>query len=85
MVSPETLVEKVARALAKTHGKNADWRRYEDEACVAIAAMRVPTQNMLEAAGDGMIDYSDINHDWSVMVEAALGQLGQSENRTPEN
>ena len=69
-----SLVERVARALVRTRGSSDDWREYCDEARAAIAAMRVPSQNMLEAAGEGLVDFSDINHDWRVMVDAALSE-----------
>lgn len=74
MADRETLVERVARALAGARGEPENWSRYRKEARAAIAAMRTPTQEMLEAAGEGLIDYSDINHDWRVMVDAALAE-----------
>ena len=74
MADKASLVERVARALAAARGKTDDWREFRDEARAAIAAMRVPSQRMLEAAGAGLVDYSDIRHDWRVMVDAALAE-----------
>jgi hypothetical protein len=82
MLSRGSLVEKVARALAETHGKSAVWHDFQGEACAAIAAMRVPSQAMLEAAGAGVIDYSHIDQEWQLMVDTALSE---NESRAPEN
>ncbi|MGI9484075.1 MAG: hypothetical protein ACR2OR_17130, partial [Hyphomicrobiales bacterium] len=61
--------------------KPDNWKRFRKEARAAIAAMRVPTQQMLEAAGEGLVDLSDINRDWRVMVDAALAERENGSRR----
>jgi hypothetical protein len=76
------MVERVARAIC---AKNAtlDWREYRDEAKRAIAAMREPTNAMIEAGVEilepsehavyGSDCYGSEAHGvWRAMIDAAL-------------
>jgi hypothetical protein len=68
-----SLVERVARALAAAAGDdpNRYWGEYQDDARAAIAAMREPTEamvNVLRNTEHGILD------DWHAMIDAALAE-----------
>lgn len=71
----ESMVERVARAICRAHGKwieDDSWRIYQDEARAAIEAMREPTDAMMRqmeiAGGAGMRGV------WWMGVDAALNE-----------
>jgi hypothetical protein len=75
------MIERVARALCLRRGKidgesdlgdyvERHWSCHTEEARDAIAAMREPTEAMVEAAGDAK--NSDWDEIWHPMIDAAL-------------
>jgi hypothetical protein len=78
------MVERVARALHEAHKPWCDYTYdfehpmasrevYEALARAAIAAMREPTEGMIEARSvPGVLERSDIRLVWMAMVDAAL-------------
>ena len=82
MARKVTLIERVACAIAEARGEPEDWLVHLPEARAAVAAMREPTQNMLDAAGEGLMDLSYINEDWQVMVDAALEEETSQQKHT---
>lgn len=73
------MIERVARALWVADGQPDQYETYADElrvkARAAIAAMREPTEGMIECAGY-VSDYSDLEnifaHSWRAMIDEAL-------------
>lgn len=63
-----TMIERVARALAKTQ-RGANWEYCRDEAVAAIEAMREPTRPMLRAAEWVTGTHGD---KYRAMIDAAL-------------
>jgi len=67
------MIERVARAIATehrgTHNVDKAWDYYRNEAIAAIAAMREPTKEMIDAwiRAPGAIKMG-----WQAMVDAAL-------------
>lgn len=70
----DSMVERVARAIAKgrgldpeadlSYGKKPSWQYFTDDARAAIAAMRMPTDGMIE---DGLgLTF------WQTMIDEAL-------------
>lgn len=84
-----SMIEVVARAICRAvHGRwaksdmleyivNTYWRRHIDDACAAIAALRVPTEAMVWAGFDQLGD-STSPHEaedcWKAMIGAALAE-----------
>ena len=65
-----TMIEKVARAFARHDSYESAWKRYRGHAKAAIAAMREPTEEMLNASPDYPI-YMNAD-EWAKMIDAAL-------------
>jgi hypothetical protein len=63
-----SMTERVARAIAKALGAN-DWTAYVDAARSAIAEMREPTADMLEAALPDVPDWGYLPDDWRAMID----------------
>lgn len=70
-VSP--MIERVARVLAASLG-GSDWRAYVDAARGAVAAMREPTPDMLDAALADMPDYGYLPEDWRAMIDHVVAE-----------
>ena len=77
-MSDESMVERVARALAvNMFGRDSEegWRQLEGAARAAIAAMREPTEAML-VAGDDWLTNADCRTEasavWRAMLDSAL-------------
>jgi|AmaraimetFIIA100_FD_contig_41_5707065_length_408_multi_3_in_0_out_0_1 hypothetical protein len=62
-----TMIERVARAIAKSQGVEDTWRGYMAETRAAIAAMREPTEAMAHAG-----DQHAGRDAWQAMIDAAL-------------
>ena len=62
------MIERVARALARSLGGD-DWRPFTPAARAAVAAMREPTVDMLEAALPDMPDWGYLPDDWRAMID----------------
>lgn len=62
------MIERVARALAASLG-GGDWRSFTEAARAAVAAMREPTPDMLEAALPDMPDWGYLPDDWRAMID----------------
>lgn len=71
--APSPMIERVARALAANLGGD-DWRRFVDAARAAVAAMREPTPDMLDAATPGLPDWGYLEDDWRAMIDHAAGE-----------
>lgn len=67
------MIERVARALAESLGGD-DWRAFTDAARTAVAAMREPTPEMLEAALPDMPDWGYLPEDWRAMIDHVVGE-----------
>ncbi len=74
------MVERVARAMAVRNNDHDEegrlqWPAYADDARAAIAAMRVPSKNMLEAGNHEFrwIRVESFAEEvWQAMIDAAL-------------
>ena len=62
------MIERVARALAASLG-GSDWRAFVPAARAAVAAMREPTVDMLEAAVPDLPDWGYLPDDWRAMID----------------
>ena len=74
----KSMIERVARAMAGAdNGAPTTWRLYADDARVAIAAMREPTDHV-RRAGDKMIEShppgAPADLLWKSMIDAALSE-----------
>ncbi|MFN0190680.1 MAG: hypothetical protein ACKVP5_01710 [Aestuariivirga sp.] len=67
------MIERVARALAASSG-SADWAAYTSSARAAVAAMREPTTDMLEAATPGLLDYGYLPEEWRAMIDHVVNE-----------
>jgi hypothetical protein len=82
-----TMIEKVARAICKTHGAFdpdaltdgvAAWKYYVSEARSAIAAMREPTDKIIREAGQSQ------HEAYQAIIDAALKEnVEQARSATP--
>jgi hypothetical protein len=62
------MTERIARAIATAIGQD-DWRPYVGAARAAVAAMREPTPDMLEAALPDSPDWGYLPDDWRAMID----------------
>jgi hypothetical protein len=62
------MIERVARAIAESSGRH-DWPAFTDSARAAVAAMREPTTDMLEAATPGLLDFGYLPDEWKAMID----------------
>ncbi|TCP94486.1 hypothetical protein C8J42_101952 [Sphingomonas sp. PP-CE-1A-559] len=74
----KSMIERVARAMASAdNGAPTTWRLYADDARIAIAAMREPTDHV-SRAGEEMIDGhtpgAPVDLLWKSMIDAALSE-----------
>jgi hypothetical protein len=67
----ERMVTRVARAIAESLGSK-NWQSYLHAANAAVAEMREPTIEMLEAAAGGLPDWSPLSEDWQKMIDCVL-------------
>jgi hypothetical protein len=67
-VPSASMTERIARAIAESLG-HGDWRACVDAARAAVAAMRDPTPDMLEAALPDMPDWGYLPEDWRAMID----------------
>jgi hypothetical protein len=67
------MIERVARALAESSG-SADWVAYTASARAAVAAMREPTTEMLEAATPGLLDFGYLPDEWKAMIDHVVNE-----------
>jgi Holliday junction resolvasome RuvABC DNA-binding subunit len=66
------MLERVARAIAlELDGGN--WQEYLPAARAAVAAMREPSTEMLDAATPGLTDYGYLPDEWQAMIKQVLG------------
>lgn len=63
-----SMIERVARAIARTQGAE-DWRPFVEAARAAVTAMRDPTPDMLEAAMADAPDWGYLPADWRAMID----------------
>lgn len=68
------VIERIARALAKSSGDSAHWPAYVRQARAAIEAMREPTKAMVRAAYVGPHEYFEPAVAWDYMIAVALGE-----------
>lgn len=71
------MIERVARAIAEAQmGPGYDWTCFVDEGRAAIAAMRAPTEAMIDEGADelraGDLTRTTPPHVWRAMIDAAL-------------
>jgi flagellar biosynthesis regulator FlbT len=71
----ESMIERVATALAMVDGEVTDYHR--ELALAAIKSMYEPTDEMLHAASGstpGAFSFEERRIDWRAMIAAALGE-----------
>jgi hypothetical protein len=68
-----TMFERIARAIAASQG-HEDWRRCAAAAAAAIAALREPTIEMLEAATSGLPDFGYLPEEWQAMLDHVMSE-----------
>lgn len=90
MTTQMTMVERVARAMATQHWHDNclwdgpfpsveqyaddEWTLWETTARAAIAAMREPTEGMVNIGQNKCDDYLDAAECWAAMIDAALSE-----------
>lgn len=67
------MIEEVARAIAKSLG-GGDWRVFVPAARAAVAAMREPTADMLDAAIPDAPDWGYLPKDWRAMIDHVMAE-----------
>ena len=67
------MFERIARAIAASEGHD-DWKRCAVAAFAAIAALREPTAEMLEAATDGIPDFGYLPEEWRAMIDHVISE-----------
>lgn len=67
------MIERVARALATSLGGD-DWRAFVGAARDAVAAMREPTPDMLDAALPDLPDWGYLEDDWRAMIDHVVAE-----------
>jgi hypothetical protein len=67
------MIERVARAIAATHG-SSDWRSYTRSARAAVTALREPTVDMLAAALPDAPDWGYLPEEWQAMIDHVAGE-----------
>jgi hypothetical protein len=80
------IVERVAKALAKSTDQSEYWTNYVVQARAAIAAMREPTDAMKDAATDleDFLDKSQADNGalwpfiWQAMIDACLQEANDT-------
>jgi hypothetical protein len=68
MSASTIMLEKIARAIALSHG-SSDWRSYTQSARAAVLALREPTTDMLEAAVPDCPDFGFLPEEWTAMID----------------
>lgn len=68
MSASTIMLEKIARAIALSHG-SSDWRSYAQSARAAVLALREPTADMLEAALPDTPDFGYLPEEWMAMID----------------
>ena len=71
--SGSLMIERVARAIARSHGSD-DWCAYAKTARAAVAAMREPTLDMLEAALPDTPDWGYLPEEWQAMIDHVVNE-----------
>jgi hypothetical protein len=67
------MIERVARAIAASAGSE-NWTVYTDSARAAVAALREPTTDMLEAATPGLLDFGYLPEEWRAMIDHVMAE-----------
>ena len=76
-MTEQTMIERVARALAKESGRvdPKAWKQYVNASRAAISAMREPTEAIRKAWVDAApIGGAAVDRDWTFMIDAALAE-----------
>jgi hypothetical protein len=63
-----TMIERVARAIARSSGRD-DWPAFTAAARAAVRALREPTVDMLEAALPDSPDWGYLPEEWQAMID----------------
>jgi hypothetical protein len=67
------MIERVARAIAASCGSD-DWCAFAPTARAAVAAMREPTLDMLEAALPNSPDWGYLPDEWQAMIDHVVNE-----------
>jgi hypothetical protein len=67
------MIERVARAIAASNGRD-DWTAFAASARAAVAALREPTVDMLEAALPDMPDWGYLPEEWQAMIDHVVNE-----------
>ena len=68
-----TMLEQVARAIAASRNSD-DWITSLPIARAALAALRTPTLDMLEAALPGHPDWGYLPEEWQAMIDHVIAE-----------
>jgi hypothetical protein len=68
MSTSPLMLERVARAIALSHG-SSDWKAFTQSARAAVLALRTPTPDMLEAALPDSPDWGYLPDEWQAMID----------------
>ena len=71
--SIDPVLMRVARALAMSQG-SSDWLEFVEPAQAMLRALREPSNEMLEAAANGMPDWGDMPKGWRAMIDHVIGE-----------
>lgn len=80
--SIDPMIVRMARAIALSQGSN-DWKPYVAAARASLNAIREPSDEMLEAASDGMPDWGELPQEWRAMIDYVIGEGAQGNDNKP--
>ncbi len=80
--SIDPMIVRMARAIATSQG-TSDWKPFVATARASLSAIREPSDEMLEAASDGMPDWGELPQEWRAMIDFVLGEGDLSNDNKP--
>lgn len=82
MIDP--MIVRMARAIAASQG-TSNWEPFVAAARASLTAIREPSDEMLEAASDGMPDWGELPQEWRAMIDYVIGEgdLGNDNKPAP--
>jgi hypothetical protein len=71
--SIDPMIVRMARAIALSQGSSV-WENYVVAARASLNAIREPSDEMLEAASNGMPDWGELPQEWRSMIDYVIGE-----------
>jgi hypothetical protein len=80
--SIDPMIVRMARAIAVSQG-STDWQKFVDTARASLNAIREPSDEMLEAASNGLPDWGELPQEWRNMIDYVIGEGALGNDNTP--